>query len=42
MVKWLVCQTAAVALGCLLDFIIGDPCQIPHPVVYIGKCISFF
>ncbi len=42
MVKWFIWQTAAVALGFLLDFIIGDPYKIPHPVVYIGKCISFF
>ena len=41
-VNWLIWQTAAVALGFLLDFIIGDPYKIPHPVVYIGKCISFF
>ncbi len=42
MVKWLIWQSAAIALGFLLDFIIGDPYKLPHPVVYIGKCISFF
>ena len=42
MAKWLIWQTAAIALGFLLDFIIGDPYRIPHPVVYIGKLISFF
>ena len=41
-VKWLTWQTAAIALGFLLDFIIGDPYKIPHPVVGIGKAISFF
>ena len=40
MVKWLVWQTGAIALGFLLDFIIGDPYRIPHPVVAIGKLIS--
>ena len=42
MMKWLSLQTGAIALGFLLDFIIGDPYCIPHPVVGIGKCISFF
>lgn len=42
MVKWFVWQTAAIALGFLLDYLIGDPCRIPHPVICIGKCISFF
>lgn len=26
----------------LLDLIIGDPIGIPHPIIYIGKLISFF
>ena len=42
MLKLLIWQTAAIALGFLLDFIIGDPHCIPHPVVGIGKLISFF
>ena len=42
MMKWLSLQTGAIALGFLLDFIIGDPYCIPHPVEGIGKCISFF
>lgn len=42
MLKLLIWQTAAVALGFLLDFIIGDPHCIPHPVAGIGKLISFF
>ena len=41
MVKWLIWQTAALAVSFLLDFIIGDPYRIPHPVVAIGKLISF-
>ncbi len=40
--KWLLLQTAAIALGFLLDCLIGDPHRLPHPVVYIGKCIAFF
>ncbi|MGM7722381.1 adenosylcobinamide-phosphate synthase CbiB [Metabacillus sp. Hm71] len=26
----------------LLDLLIGDPRWLPHPVIIIGKCISFF
>lgn len=25
-----------------LDWLLGDPMWIPHPVIYFGKCISFF
>lgn len=32
--------TIAVAAGILLDFIIGDPHKIPHPVCFIGKLIT--
>lgn len=32
--------TAAIFAGILLDFIVGDPQGITHPVVYIGKMIS--
>ncbi len=39
---WLLLQTAAVAAGFVLDFFIGDPYSIPHPVVGMGKLISFF
>ena len=42
MMKWLTLQTGAIALGFLLDFIIGDPYGLPHPVAGIGKWISFF
>ncbi len=35
-------QTAALCLGFLIDFFVGDPYSIPHPVVAIGKWISFF
>lgn len=28
-------------LACLIDWIIGDPYWFPHPVIYIGKLISF-
>ncbi len=41
MIDWLIWQTAAVATGFLLDFLIGDPYRIPHPVVAVGKLISF-
>lgn len=42
MIKWLIMQTAALAVGFLIDFIVGDPHKLPHPVVGIGKWISFF
>lgn len=32
--------TIAIAAGILLDFIIGDPHKIPHPVCFIGKLIT--
>lgn len=38
----LIWQTAAIAAGFLIDFIVGDPYSIPHPVVAIGKLIDFF
>ena len=38
----LLIQTAALAAGFLIDFFAGDPYSIPHPVVAIGKLISFF
>ena len=31
----------ALAIGFLIDLLIGDPHSIPHPVVWIGKLISF-
>lgn len=32
--------TIAIAAGILLDFIVGDPHNIPHPVCLIGRLIS--
>lgn len=29
-------------LGWLLDFVLGDPARLPHPVVGFGKLIAFF
>ena len=42
MTDLLIWQTASIAMGFLLDCIIGDPYKIPHPVMGIGKWISFF
>ncbi|MBO4325976.1 MAG: cobalamin biosynthesis protein CobD [Clostridia bacterium] len=42
MLKWLILQTAALAIGFIIDFFVGDPHKLPHPVVGIGKWISFF
>jgi len=36
---WSLC---ALAVGFLIDLIAGDPRKIPHPVVFIGKMITFF
>ena len=41
MVQLLIYQTAAVVIGFIIDFIVGDPHAIPHPVALIGKLISF-
>lgn len=30
-----------IAIAVILDFVLGDPYGFPHPVIYIGKCISF-
>ena len=35
-------QTAALVVGFIIDCFVGDPYRIPHPVVGIGKWISFF
>ena len=34
--------TAAIFLGFLLDLLFGDPRWMPHPVVWMGRYISFF
>jgi adenosylcobinamide-phosphate synthase len=41
MAELLIYQTAAIAIGFVIDFFVGDPHFIPHPVVAIGKLISF-
>jgi len=41
MAELLLYQTSAIVIGFILDFFIGDPHAIPHPVVAIGKLISF-
>lgn len=42
MTEWLVLQTMALVVGFMIDFFVGDPYCIPHPVIGIGKWISFF
>ena len=42
MTEWLILQTAALVVGFIIDCFVGDPYCIPHPVVGIGKLISFF
>ncbi|MBQ5412547.1 MAG: cobalamin biosynthesis protein CobD [Oscillospiraceae bacterium] len=34
-------QTAAILAGFVLDWFIGDPYSLPHPIVAIGKLIAF-
>lgn len=41
MLKLITLQTAALALGFLIDCIVGDPHALPHPVMAIGKLIAF-
>ena len=36
--KW---SLLALLIGFLIDLLVGDPHQIPHPVVWIGKLISW-
>lgn len=40
--EWLMLQTMALIVGFIIDFFVGDPYCIPHPVIGIGKWISFF
>ena len=42
MTELLILQTAALVVGFIIDCFAGDPYCIPHPVVGIGKMISFF
>ena len=41
MAELLIYQTYAIVIGFIIDFFVGDPHSIPHPVVAIGKLISF-
>ena len=41
MLQYLWCQTGAIALGFLLDLILGDPHWLYHPVQLIGSLISW-
>lgn len=40
MLKWLTLQTAAVLLGFVIDFFVGDPHALWHPVAAVGKLIA--
>lgn len=41
MKEWVVLQTLAVILGFIIDCFLGDPYSALHPVVFMGKLISF-
>ena len=38
--NWYMVSLAAIAVGFVIDVIVGDPHAIPHPVVWIGKWIT--
>lgn len=38
--KFLLLDSAALVIGFFIDFVVGDPRALPHPVVGIGKLIS--
>ena len=40
MTELLILQTAAILTGFVIDFFVGDPHALPHPVVLIGKLIA--
>ena len=40
MAEVLIYQTYAIILGFIIDFFVGDPHAVPHPVVTIGKLIA--
>lgn len=42
MKQYFLWHMAAFAAGCVLDLLVGDPHGIPHPVVGIGRLITFF
>ncbi len=37
----MVISLTALLIGFIMDLIIGDPRSIPHPIIFIGKLISF-
>ncbi|MBO7517324.1 MAG: cobalamin biosynthesis protein CobD [Spirochaetia bacterium] len=41
MAELLIYQTCSIIIGFIIDFFVGDPHAVPHPVVAIGKLISF-
>ena len=41
MAELLIYQTYAIVIGFVIDFFVGDPHSVPHPVVAIGKLIAF-
>ena len=34
-------QTAAILTGFIIDWFVGDPYDLPHPIVWIGRLIAF-
>jgi adenosylcobinamide-phosphate synthase len=40
MIELLLLQSAAIVAGFLIDFFVGDPHALPHPVIWIGRLIA--
>ena len=36
------CSLLALLFGAVIDFFVGDPHALPHPVVIMGSIINFF
>lgn len=41
MIELLILQTCAILIGFVIDFFVGDPYALPHPVMAMGRLISF-
>lgn len=41
MIEFLILNLISIGIAIVVDFIVGDPYGFPHPVIYIGKLISY-
>ena len=42
MADWFMLQTLSLAVGFIIDFFVGDPYKLPHPICAIGNLIAWF